>query len=196
LLLRWVLLWYMALHANGPYPTPSTRLQSPSPETPRWGSFFTGLAITFHVTLSCFSFIMIRAVKMKITLVTWEPVLPCEYSVCLQTGRPGDWGSISCGGKVDFSSSLCVQTDSRAHPPSCTMGTEVLSPGLKRGRGVTLTTHPHLVPRSWMSGGYTSSSACTSIGVLWDCFCFSTGNLKIFTKQSLYFLFAFNNVVD
>jgi hypothetical protein len=23
----------------------------------------------------------------------------------------------------------------------------VLSPGLKRGRGVTLTTHPHLVPR-------------------------------------------------
>jgi hypothetical protein len=25
---------------------------------------------------------------------------------------------------------------------------EVLSPGVKRGRGVTLTTHPHLVPRS------------------------------------------------
>jgi hypothetical protein len=24
----------------------------------------------------------------------------------------------------------------------------VLSPGVKRGRGVTLTTHPHLVPRS------------------------------------------------
>jgi hypothetical protein len=34
----------------------------------------------------------------------------------------------------------------------------VLSPGLKRGRGVTLTTHPHLVvPRSWMSTSYTSS---------------------------------------
>jgi hypothetical protein len=29
---------------------------------------------------------------------------------------------------------------------------EVLSSGLKRGRGVTLTTHPHLVPRSRMSG--------------------------------------------
>jgi hypothetical protein len=28
----------------------------------------------------------------------------------------------------------------------------VLSPGAKRGRGVTLTTHPHLVPRSWMRG--------------------------------------------
>jgi hypothetical protein len=24
----------------------------------------------------------------------------------------------------------------------------VLTPGVKRGRGVTLTTHPHLVPRS------------------------------------------------
>jgi hypothetical protein len=29
--------------------------------------------------------------------------------------------------------------------------TGVLSPGVKRGRGVTLTTHPHLVPRSGMS---------------------------------------------
>jgi len=33
----------------------------------------------------------------------------------------------------------------------------VLSPGVKRGRGVTLTTHPYLVPRSWMSRSYTSS---------------------------------------
>jgi hypothetical protein len=30
-------------------------------------------------------------------------------------------------------------------------GGGVISPGLKRGRGVTLTTHPHLVPRSIMS---------------------------------------------
>jgi hypothetical protein len=41
----------------------------------------------------------------------------------------------------DFSSSLCVQTGSVAHPASCTMVTGVLSPGLKRGRNVTLTTH-------------------------------------------------------
>jgi hypothetical protein len=32
----------------------------------------------------------------------------------------------------------------------------VLSPGVKRGRGVMLTTHPHLVPRSWMSRSYIS----------------------------------------
>jgi hypothetical protein len=34
----------------------------------------------------------------------------------------------------------------------------VLSPGLKRGRGVTLTIHPHLVPKSRMSRSYTCSS--------------------------------------
>jgi hypothetical protein len=32
----------------------------------------------------------------------------------------------------------------------------VLSPGEKSGRVVTLTTHPHLVPRSWLSRSYTS----------------------------------------
>jgi hypothetical protein len=32
----------------------------------------------------------------------------------------------------------------------------VLYPGLKRGRGVTLTTHPQIVPRSRMSRSYTS----------------------------------------
>jgi len=33
----------------------------------------------------------------------------------------------------------------------------VLSPGVKRGRGVMLTTHTHLVLRSRMSRSYTSS---------------------------------------
>jgi hypothetical protein len=42
----------------------------------------------------------------------------------------------------------------------------VLSPGLKRGRGVTLITHPHLMPRSRMSRSYTplpqsASLACS-----------------------------------
>jgi hypothetical protein len=57
----------------------------------------------------------------------------------------------------DFSSNLCVQTGFGTHPASCTMGTGGRSPGLKRCRGVTLATHPHLVPRSWMMGRYTSS---------------------------------------
>jgi hypothetical protein len=42
----------------------------------------------------------------------------------------------------DFSSSLCVQTGCGAHPASCPVGTGVLSPGVKGGRGMTLTTHP------------------------------------------------------
>jgi hypothetical protein len=46
----------------------------------------------------------------------------------------------------------------------------ILFPGAKRGRGVTLTTHTHLVPRSWMSRSYTSSPPCASTGVLWYCF--------------------------
>jgi hypothetical protein len=48
---------------------------------------------------------------------------------------------------ADSFSSLCVPTGSGAHTASCTMDTGGRFPrGLKRGRGVTLTTHPHLVP--------------------------------------------------
>jgi hypothetical protein len=57
-----------------------------------------------------------------------------------------------------FFFSLCINTETGAHPASCTMGTGVLSPGLKRGRSVTLTTHPHLVLRSRMIRSYTYST--------------------------------------
>jgi hypothetical protein len=72
-------------------------------------------------------------------------------------------GVRSPAGAKDFSSILCVQTGSGAHPASCPMGTWVLSPGLKRGRGVTLTTPPHLVPRSGMSRSHTSSPPSASV---------------------------------
>jgi hypothetical protein len=39
----------------------------------------------------------------------------------------------------------------------------VLSPEVKRGRGVTLTTHSHLEPRSRMSRSYTSSPPSASM---------------------------------
>jgi hypothetical protein len=51
-------------------------------------------------------------------------------------------------GAEDFSSNLCVQAGSGAHPASCTMSTGDPFPGARRGHGVTLTTHPYLVPRS------------------------------------------------
>jgi hypothetical protein len=41
----------------------------------------------------------------------------------------------------------------------------VLSQGLKRGWGVTLTTHPHLLPKSGMSRRYTSSPSKRLRGV-------------------------------
>jgi hypothetical protein len=53
---------------------------------------------------------------------------------------------------------LYSQTGSGARPASCTMGTGGPFPGSNRGRGMTLTTHPHLVPKSRMSRSYTSSS--------------------------------------
>jgi hypothetical protein len=45
---------------------------------------------------------------------------------------------------------LPVQTGPGAHPASYTMATGSF-PGVKCGRGVLLTTHPVLAPRSWKS---------------------------------------------
>jgi hypothetical protein len=75
-------------------------------------------------------------------------------------------GVLSPAGAKDFSSNLCVQTGSEAHAASSAMGTGGPFPGAKRGWGVTLTTHPHLVPRSRMSRSYTSSPPSTTM----DCF--------------------------
>jgi hypothetical protein len=105
-------------------------------------------------------FIILVSVKAFIA----AGVAVSQYSVWLRTGRPGDRGSIPGRGK------RCVQTGSVAQPASYPMGTGVLSPGVKRGRDVTLTTHPHLAQWSWTSRSYTSSPSCASIGVLWDCF--------------------------
>jgi hypothetical protein len=57
-------------------------------------------------------------------------------------------GVRSLAGAKDFASSLCVQTGSGATQPPVQWVPGALSPGVKRGRGVILTTHPHLVPRS------------------------------------------------
>jgi hypothetical protein len=48
---------------------------------------------------------------------------------------------------VEARFSTPVQTGPGAHPASCTMG-NVSFPGVESGRGVTLTPHPLLVPRS------------------------------------------------
>jgi hypothetical protein len=77
-----------------------------------------------------------------------------------------------------------VQTGPGAHPASCALGTGFF-PGVKSGRGVTLTSHPLLVPWSWMGRvipvlslwavrHVQSLSACTRVHLLyfttiWQC---------------------------
>jgi hypothetical protein len=83
-------------------------------------------------------------------------------------------GSIPADAK-GFSSSLSVQTTSEYHPASCPMGT-----GGKAWLGVTLTTHPHLLPRSRMSRSYTTSSLIACMAVARQIF-FTFTNTKYFT---------------
>jgi hypothetical protein len=69
----------------------------------------------------------------------------CSVGIATEYGLDGPtiesrWGQ-------DFSP---VQTGPGAHPASCTMGAGSF-PGVKSGRGVLLTTHPLLAPRSWKS---------------------------------------------
>ena len=61
----------------------------------------------------------------------------------LRSGRSG----IESRWRRDFPP---VQIGPGAHPASCKRGTGSF-PGVKCGRGVLLTTHPLLVPRSWKS---------------------------------------------
>ena len=64
-------------------------------------------------------------------------------SVDIATG----YGLYGPGFESRWGFSAPVKTGPRAHPASCTMGTGSL-PGVKSGRGVTLTPHPLLVPWS------------------------------------------------
>jgi hypothetical protein len=68
--------------------------------------------------------------------------------VGIATGYAVDGQEIESRWGVRFSTP--VQTGAGAHPASCTMGTGSF-PEVKSGRGVTLTSHPLLVPWSWKS---------------------------------------------
>ena len=56
-----------------------------------------------------------------------------------------------------------VQTGPGAYPVSCTMGTGSF-PGVKYGRGVLLTTHPLLAPRSWKNRAIPLPTLWATIG--------------------------------
>jgi hypothetical protein len=90
-----------------------------------------------------------------------------------------------------FSSNLCVQTGSGAHPASCTMGTGGPFPGAKCSRGVTLTTHPHLAPRSRMSRSYTSSPPSATMACSGTALLLSDITGLIYSVRTIFVCFAF-----
>ena len=57
-----------------------------------------------------------------------------------------------------------VQTGPGAHPASCKMGIGSF-PGVKCGRGMLLTTHPLLVPRSWKSRAIRLPTLWATLGL-------------------------------
>ena len=122
--------------------------------------------------LSCFSKMTChtknRCVKSMISVKLHLILQICEYSVRgpgssvgiateLRAGRSGiesRWGR-------DFPP---VQTGPGAHPGTFKMGTGSF-PGVKCSRGVLLTTHPLLVPRSWKSRAIPLPTLWATLGL-------------------------------
>jgi hypothetical protein len=104
--------------------------------------------------------------------IVWN-ILKLNFSVCTHfniavifsvTSECNDWVIkiwSQAEAKGFFLFPVC--SDPEAHPASCPMGTGVLSSDVKSCQGVTLTAHPHLVPRSRMSRSYTLSPPCPSM---------------------------------
>jgi hypothetical protein len=69
-------------------------------------------------------------------------------------------------GAGNFSLHHRVQNGSGAHPASYPVGTGVSFPGSKAARGVKLTTHLHLVPRSKKELSCTSTTPIRLHGVV------------------------------
>jgi hypothetical protein len=69
-------------------------------------------------------------------------------------------------GAGNFSHHHCIQNGSGAHPALHPMGTRVSFPGGKAARGVKLTTHLHLAPRSKNEWSYTSTPPIHLHGVV------------------------------
>jgi hypothetical protein len=139
-------------------------------------SFNTFNSFTLSYGWTCFAgsrFLCTYRMYRNITTGTWNTVSPVAQSVqCLTTDLTA--GVRSPTEAENFSSNLCVQTGSGAHPASCTVDTGGSFPGgVKRGRGVMLTTHPLLVPRLRNS---RSCTCCHPDAPLWSV----TGPLYLF----------------
>ena len=93
-----------------------------------------------------------------------------QYQMYILGCGPGSVVGIATGYGLDgpgiesLRFSAPVQTGPGAHPASCKMGTGFF-PGVKCGRGVVLTTHPLLVPRSWKSRAIPLSTLWVTPGL-------------------------------
>jgi hypothetical protein len=114
--------------------------------------------------------------------------------VGIATGYGLDGPGIESRWETRFSAP--VQTGPGAHPAFCTMDTGSL-PGLKSGRGVTLTPHPLLVPWSWKGRAIPllplwavrsvqSLSACTRVHFFFT-FTVSQPNVRSPVKTAQWF---------
>jgi hypothetical protein len=93
---------------------------------------------------------------MRLDVWVWEP----GSSVSIESDYGLDDRTNEVRSPADakgFSSSLCLQTVSGAHPSSCPMGTGCPFPGGKARLGRDADHSPHVVPRSRMSRSYTFS---------------------------------------
>jgi hypothetical protein len=87
------------------------------------------------------------------SIIIREPGYLCQYSVCLRTGRPEFDPQQR---QIIFLLASASRLALGPTQPPVQWVPEVLSPGVKRGRGVMLTTRPHLVPTLRMSRCNTS----------------------------------------
>ena len=99
------------------------------------------LSLWLEITLSVHIKRLQNLIYEILKITAWARQLS-RYSDWLRAGRSGDRIPV----ESRFPSP--VQTGPVAHQASCTMGTGSF-PGVKSGRGVTLTPHPLLVPWSW-----------------------------------------------
>ena len=96
------------------------------------------------IRATCTDQIILLIWTRRILFGEYYPICGPGISVGIATGYGLDGPGIKSRW-CDFS--VLVQTGPGTHPASCTMGTGSF-PEVKSGRGVTLTLHPLLVPRS------------------------------------------------
>jgi hypothetical protein len=115
--------------------------------------FWNAWLLKISVTTTLYQLILVENCR------NFNPLNPELNPIFMNTCGPGSVVGIAIGygpdgpgiesrWKRDFPAH--VQTGCLAHPASCTMGTGPF-PGVKSGRVMKLTPHPHLVPWSWKS---------------------------------------------